>query len=157
MTIAQVTIQALEDHGLIHTQHTGDRLGRELLTLDAGGRQQRLAAIRQPADAFGDHRFHACRQLLPVQRGTFHPAPLRVTDQITSLPEAAQQFHREERMALSVADELCAEAGAQAIGLGVQQRFDKLPAFAVIQINRPVTGYPLEFVDHRFQWVSGVR
>ena len=79
-----------------------------------------------------------------MQCGTFHPAPLRVTHQVTSLPEAAQQFHREERMALGVADELRAEAGAQAIGLGVQQRFDKLPAFALIQVDRPVTGYPLE-------------
>ena len=46
--------------------------------------------------------------------------------------------------------------GAQAIRLGVQQGLNELSAFALIQVDRPVPGYPLNLVDNRFQWVSGV-
>ena len=59
-------------------------------------------------------------------------------------------------MSLGVTNELRAEVGAQAIRFGVQQGFNELSAFALIQVDRPITGYPLELVDNLCQRMSGI-
>ena len=75
VSMHQVTTQALEDRLLVHLHSTGDDLSREFLALDARGGQQCTAAVRQPADAFGNRRLHARRELVPMQRRPLRPAP----------------------------------------------------------------------------------
>ena len=58
-------------------------------------------------------------------------------------------------MALRVTNKLRSEGGAQAIRFGLQQGFHELSAFALIQVDRPITGDPLDLVDHGFQRVPG--
>lgn len=153
MAPPEIAAEATDDLARVFAQHVGEHLGGELLALDGGGVDGGAAVLWQPANALRDDGFDASRQGVPVERRPFDPASRRISLQIASFLQAAQQFNGEEGLPFGMSEQGASKVGAQPIGFAIQERVDKLLSWHACEVHLHFAEGATELVNH---WVQGM-